>query len=92
MDIGNHILAHSKAKAPEEYRDIFVLLGEERILPDALASKMAPLAGLRNLLVHDYLEVDSARIYGFLQKDLDDFKTFAYYIGQYLSTIEDKQP
>ena len=84
LDIGNHILADIKSKAPEEFRDIFILLGENKIIPDEFAKKIAPMAGLRNILVHDYLEVDSNKIYDILQKDLSDFREFAKYVSIYV--------
>jgi len=83
LDIGNHILAEIQTRAPEEYRDIFILLGENKVLPVELAEKMAQLAGLRNILVHDYLEIDLNRIYEFLKTDLSDFREFAKYISKY---------
>jgi len=83
LDIGNHILAEIQTRAPEEYRDIFILLGENKVLPVELAEKMAPLAGLRNILVYDYLEIDLNRIYEFLKTDLSDFREFAKYISKY---------
>ena len=84
LDIGNHILAEIETRAPEEYRDIFILLGENKVVPVDLAKKMAPLAGLRNILVHDYLEIDLKRIYKFLKNDLSDFSEFAKYISKYV--------
>ena len=84
LDIGNHILAEIETRAPEEYRDIFIFLGENKVLPVELARKMAPLAGLRNILVHDYLEIDLGRIYEFLENDLSDFIEFAKQISKYV--------
>jgi uncharacterized protein YutE (UPF0331/DUF86 family) len=42
------------------------------------------MAGLRNILVHDYLEVDRARIHALLQDCLEDFEQFAIQIGERL--------
>ena len=60
------------------------LLGENKVVPVDLAKKMAPLAGLRNILVHDYLEIDLKRIYEFLRNDLSDFSEFGKYISRYV--------
>jgi uncharacterized protein YutE (UPF0331/DUF86 family) len=40
------------------------------------------MAGLRNLLVHEYVIVDIDKLYGLLQH-LDDFKDFITAIEQY---------
>ena len=83
LDIGNHILANIKSKAPDDYRDIFTLLGENGVISAELAGKMAPLAGLRNILVHDYLEIDREKIYQMLRANLSDFSQFAKEISNY---------
>ena len=84
LDIGNHILAQIGTKAPEEYRDIFILLGDNKIIPTKLSNKIAPTAGLRNLLVHDYLEIDFNKIYNFIKNDLSDFREFAKQTSKYV--------
>jgi uncharacterized protein YutE (UPF0331/DUF86 family) len=83
LDIGNHLLASNSTISPEAYRDIFIYLGEKNIIPQELAEKIAPLAGLRNILVHDYMEVDITRLFSFLKNDLTDFKRFAEHISLY---------
>jgi uncharacterized protein YutE (UPF0331/DUF86 family) len=47
-----------------------------RILPDDLTQTMRELAGLRNLLVHVYWDVDDEMIYEGIRAELDDFDTF----------------
>jgi len=44
------------------------------------------MAKFRNVLVHLYLEVDRQRVYQYLQENLDDFETFARYVGEWLKT------
>lgn len=84
IDIGNHILAQRRIREINEYRDVLVQLGEEGIIPAGLAAKIAPMAGLRNILVHDYLELDRGKLYDFLQNHLKDFKDLARYIAKSL--------
>jgi uncharacterized protein YutE (UPF0331/DUF86 family) len=45
------------------------------ILPSGFARRLAPLAGFRNILAHEYLVVDWDQVYGYLQK-LGDLKRF----------------
>jgi uncharacterized protein YutE (UPF0331/DUF86 family) len=67
-----------------EYRDAIRLLGENGYLQPDLTERLAPLAGLRNVLVHDYLDVDRGRIYSLVQDRLGDFEEFAAQIGRLL--------
>jgi len=68
----------------EEYRDAIRLLGEGGYLDSNLVQRLIPMAGLRNILVHDYLEVDRGKIYALLQDRLEDFERFATQIGRRL--------
>ena len=83
LDIGNHLVSTLAMKQPEEYRDIFMILGEEGIIPLELAKKMAPLAGLRNILVHEYLQIELEKIYQTLQ-ELRDFDEFSGWILNFI--------
>jgi uncharacterized protein YutE (UPF0331/DUF86 family) len=84
LDISTHIVTDDRLGLIEEYRDALKLLGEKGILPTALAERLIPLAGLRNILVHDYLEVDRNRLFDALQTELVDFEEFASQIGRLL--------
>jgi len=81
LDICNHIVADDRLGSVEEYRDAIRLLGESGYLDPNLTQRLIPMAGLRNILVHDYLDVDRAKIYALLQNCLEDFERFAAQIG-----------
>lgn len=84
LDIGNHILADRKLREPQEYRDIIKTLGEHSVIPPDLAKRLLPLVGLRNILVHDYLDVDRAQLYDALQTELEDLEVFAKHVSKLL--------
>ena len=84
LDISNHIVADDRLGAVEEYRDAIRLLGQSGYLQPDLTQRLIPMAGLRNILVHDYLDVDRGRIYTLLQDCLEDFEQFAIQIGRRL--------
>ena len=48
------------------------------------------MAGFRNLLVHEYMQIDLDRVYDLLQNHLGDFRTFVYCIGEFLKANEDR--
>ena len=64
------------ARTPEDYGDAFAILGAEKRLPAALAAKLRLAAGMRNVLVHGYAEVDPRIVWTTLS-DLDDLREFA---------------
>jgi len=64
INIANHIIATDRLRAPKDYKDSFRVLNEAGILPDDFTRSMRELAGLRNLLVHLYWDVDDQLVYG----------------------------
>ena len=49
-------------------------------LTNGLAERMVGMVRFRNILVHDYLEIDSLLVHTHLQAELDDFEQFAQII------------
>lgn len=60
VDGNLHILRALGAPTPEDYYESFIALGRERVIPTEAAGRLAPSAGLRNRLVHEYDEIDDA--------------------------------
>jgi len=87
INIANHIIATDRLRAPKDYKDVFNVLAEASILPVDFARTMQALAGLRNLLVHLYWEVDDQMIYRGIQAELGDFATFTQYVMAYLQPM-----
>lgn len=83
LDIGEHVIALEGARKPSTYREVVEILGEIGVLDPAFAEHFAGAAGLRNVLVHRYAEVDVARLHAFLQKDLGDFEEFLEAVARY---------
>lgn len=75
IDIGAHLIAERNLEMPTDYRGVFAVLRDLGLSP-ALADRLASAAGLRNILVHDYLEIDDDLIWEALD-DLDDLRSFA---------------
>jgi uncharacterized protein YutE (UPF0331/DUF86 family) len=71
-DIGNHIIADQKLGNVDVLRDIPRILAKNSIIPDPLAQKWLDMIGLRNILVHNYLEIDTKYIYNIIKNNLDD--------------------
>ncbi len=83
IDISHRIIAIENALKPRDYYEAFLRLGELGVLAPEFARHLAPLAGFRNILVHEYLVVDWNQVYENLQ-DLDDLESFAAYIRIWL--------
>ncbi len=73
--ICNHLCAQY-GRIPDSYPGCFDLLAELGILPSGLATRLAAMARLRNLLVHTYARVDDRRVHRILREDLKDLEAF----------------
>jgi len=76
IDIGNHIVADMDLGTPADYKEIFRLLAKNGIVGDEQAARLISMTGLRNILVHEYLQIDLHLIYSIIRNDLDDFDQF----------------
>jgi len=85
--IGIQILTDSGFRAPENYHDVFIALGEHGVLDTALVNSMTMMVELRNLLVYEYDVVDHMMIYSVLKRRLDDFAEFARAIQCYADGV-----
>ena len=78
LDIGAHLIAEEGLKMPNDYRGIFASL-KEGGLESELADRLSAAAGMRNILVHDYLMVDDEAVWGALGR-LDDLHQFSGFV------------
>ena len=76
LDISHHIVADRSLPLPADSKSLFDLLARQKVVSKGLSVKLAAMAGLRNILVHEYLEIDRRRIYRALTTELRDFETF----------------
>ncbi len=83
IDIALHILADDTDQTPEDYGTAFRELAAVGVLNRDLADRLRLAAGLRNVLVHAYLDVDPARIWTHLGR-LGDLEDFAHAVDAYL--------
>ncbi len=80
IDVGAHLIAELGLEAPSDYRGVFENLQKAGLDPQ-LADRLGDAAGMRNILVHDYLEVDDDAVWDALGR-LDDLRHFAAFAQQ----------
>ncbi len=56
--INGHIASVIEGRAPATYRESFAAAARAGALDEELAAELAPSAGLRNVLVHEYVDID----------------------------------
>jgi uncharacterized protein YutE (UPF0331/DUF86 family) len=83
LDIATHLCASAGRDAPD-YASAIDELGRLGILPLELATRLRPLAGFRNALVHGYLGIDANRLHAVLNQHLDEVREFARCVDAHL--------
>lgn len=76
IDISSHLISKNQLKRPTTYRETFELLGQAGMISEELAGELSDLAGLRNVLVHIYGELNLDEIHSVLQNDLKILRSF----------------
>ncbi len=71
-DLGNHVIADEGLGRVEAYRDIPRLLAENARIDTELRDNWLGMIGFRNVLVHDYAEIDRGIVFDVLQSRLED--------------------
>jgi uncharacterized protein YutE (UPF0331/DUF86 family) len=83
IQIGIEVLTDAGLRAPENYHDVFLVLGEHGILTPVLVNSMTMMVELRNLLVYEYDVLDHMMVYSVLKRRLDDVAEFIRAIRAY---------
>lgn len=77
VDINFHIIRSLGEPPPDDYTASFLDLAKLKVLPSSLARDIAPAAGARNVLVHEYDDLDTLKFYSSLK---DAVRLFPKYI------------
>lgn len=83
IQIGIEILTTEGLRAPENFHDVFIVLGERGILTPVLVNSMTMMVELRNLLVYEYDVMDHMMVYSVLKRRLDDLAEFQRAVRAY---------
>ena len=71
-----HVCVDDALGAPGASADAFALIARRGTIDDVLARRLTGAAGLRNLIVHQYADIDLERILRIIRTDLDDLRRF----------------
>ncbi len=87
IDINQHFIKELGLKISEDFQGTFYILGENKILPQKFAQKIAPVVGLRNRIVHRYDTLDKKLFIETFRENNPDFKKYIQLINRYLKKM-----
>ncbi len=91
IDMNEHIiseLATENIKIPKTYKDTFLRLADFNICPKDFVEGISKSVGTRNILVHEYDEIDYSKIYSSITDCLKDYHQYCEYILEFLEKNE----
>lgn len=80
IDLANHTVKTRKLGLPKESKESFHLLAQNGIIPKKLATKLKNMVGFRNVLVHQYQELDLQLMKDVIENHLGDLIDFTNFI------------
>lgn len=85
IDINQHIIAENAVgyETIRGYEDTFHNLAKLNVYPEAFSKQIAPSAGLRNRLVHEYNDTKDEIIYNSVADAITQYTEYCNYILKY---------
>ena len=84
IDINFHLITEAGGAPPADYYESFTRLARLGVLERDFATRIAGSAGLRNRIVHEYDEIDPARVHEALQSAVTDIPAYLRRINDYV--------
>jgi len=85
IDINIHIIAAMGHPVPDDYYESFIRMGELNIISVDLAERLAPSAGLRNRLVHEYDRLEHSMVLAAVRTTEEIYPKYIKEVSDYIS-------
>lgn len=93
IDINQHLIVKGGySELPFDFKESFLLLVKLGVYPKDFADEISRSVGLRNILVHQYRELDENFFYGAIKESVAQYARYCDFILEYLKkskAIED---
>lgn len=86
FDINSNLVSKTLGRSPETGRSSFSDLAEAGVIAATLADSLAPSAGLRNVLVHHYVDLDLELVTIAIGTVCDSFPAYIKAVSRYLDS------
>ncbi len=83
LDIGSHIISDERLGNPKFNSQIIEILAENNIIKENVESYIK-MAKFRNIIVHDYAEIDPEILLMIIKENLSDLKAIFKWFKEYI--------
>ena len=84
VSIAEQVIAILSLPTPQSGREALSALADAAVLTRDLANALGQAVGFRNIIVHQYMDIDYDLVYEALQSDLGDLNAFLIAISVFL--------
>ena len=85
VDTNLHLVRTTGAATPTDYYESFIALGQAGVIPRDLAERLAPAAGLRNRLVHEYDDIDDEIVLKAVSEARESLREYVAVVERYVT-------
>lgn len=86
IDIAELLIVEQRLPAPVDSGEAIKILGKEGIIDVKFSKEFAKAVGFRNILVHDYIDINYEEVADKINNRLSDFDLFAQEVAKFLTT------
>jgi len=76
IDMAGHIISDQELGVAGSTNEMFYMLRESGYLTPKLTEKMVAAVGFRNLIVHEYGNIDLGKVYQIAHHDIEDLEQY----------------
>ncbi len=76
IDLAEAVVSYRGFRKPATFSETFYILNEENVIANELTEKMVKMTGFRNIIAHDYEEIDYSIVYDILNTGTNDIRDF----------------
>ncbi len=81
IDLAEAVISYKNIRKPSTLSESFVILEEAGIIPSKLMESMVRMTGFRNVVAHDYEELDYDVVLDILHSNLPEIEEFSKKVG-----------
>ena len=85
LDLAEALISYKKLRRPATFTECFIILNEAKLIDKDLMQKMIKMAKFRNIITHDYEELDYEIVYDIFKNRIIDIEDFTNMIQGKLS-------
>ncbi len=87
IDINYHFISEHivpEKSAPQNYKEVFLMLYKIGVLPEEFAKEIAKSVGLRNAIVHEYSGLEEEAVYEVMGEVIEQYAQYCKYVLHFL--------